>query len=93
MMQRESLKDYYFKLLLTKAKGDHYAQVSGIKIIEKKTDRLLQHIKLECRLLGMGNVSIGDFNFDGVEEFSVFEAGYAGPNTSSKYFLYDPVMN
>ena len=90
IMQRESLKDYYFKLLITKTKGDHYPHVSGVKILEKKTDRLLQHIKLECQLLGMNNISVGDFNFDGVADFSVYELGAAGPNTSSKYFLYDP---
>jgi hypothetical protein len=31
-----------------------------------------------------------DFNFDGITDFSIFESSYAGPNTSSLYFLYNP---
>lgn len=30
---------------------------------------------------------MGDYNFDGIEDFSVFEGSYAGPNTSSIYIL------
>lgn len=30
---------------------------------------------------------MGDYNFDGLVDFSVFESSYAGPNTSSIYIL------
>jgi len=90
LIQSVALKDKYFKLIISKEKESFYARVAGIKIFEKKTDKLIQQINLECQILGLDNVSVGDYNFDGISEFSVFEQSYAGPNTSSLYFLYNP---
>ncbi|TDP03354.1 XAC2610-related protein [Flavobacterium sp. 245] len=90
ILQPESFKDKYFKLIVSKEKGNFYAKVSGIKILEKKTDKLIQKIAVECQLWGVNNISIDDYNFDGIPDFSVFESSYAGPNTSSLYFLYNP---
>jgi hypothetical protein len=90
ILQPVSLRDSYFKLVISKEKGSSYAAVSGIKILEKKTDKLIQKIEMECELRGLMNASVGDYNFDGIGDFSVFESSYAGPNTSSLYFLYDP---
>jgi len=88
LMQAESTQTHYFKLLITKSQGE--IRVTGVKVLEKKTDRLIQQINLDCQLMGLDNVSIGDFNFDGLEDFSVFESSYAGPNTSSIYILRLP---
>lgn len=93
IIQPVSLKDKYFKLMISKAKGDFYANVTGVKIFEKKTDKLIQQIDLECQLWGLSNISVGDYNFDNIDDFSVFEQSYAGPNTSSLYFLYNPKTN
>ncbi|KAF2507106.1 hypothetical protein EYY60_21605 [Flavobacterium zhairuonense] len=90
ILQPESFKDKYFKLIVSKEKGSFYANVSGVKIIEKKTDKLIQKIDLDCQLWGLNNIGIDDYNFDGIPDFSVFESSYAGPNTSSLYFLYNP---
>ena len=90
ILQPVSLKNYYFKLLISKTKEDFEARVTGIKILQKKTDSLIQEIEMDCQFWGLSNVSVGDYNFDGIEDFSVFESSYAGPNTSSLYFLYDP---
>lgn len=90
ILQPVSFKDKYFKLVITKDKENFYSQVSAIKIIEKKTDKVIQKINVECQLWGLYNINIGDYNFDGFEEFSVFESSYAGPNTSRIYFLYNP---
>lgn len=89
ILQPVSLDNKYFKLIVSKKKGEFYATVTGVKIIEKKTDKLLQKLNVDCQLRGLDNISIGDFNFDGILDFSVFETSYAGPNTSSLYFLYD----
>mgnify|MGYP006915287135 FL=1 len=62
-----------------------------MKIFEKKTDRLIQQIHMDCQLVGLDNISTDDYNFDGLPDFAVFESSYAGPNTSSLYFLYNPV--
>jgi hypothetical protein len=88
IIQAVSTPMHYFKLLITKSQGE--ARVTGVKVLEKKTDRLIQQIPLDCQLMGLDNVSIGDFNFDGLEDFSVFESSYAGPNTSSIYILRLP---
>ena len=84
LLQPNSLKDKYFKLIVDKEKD-----VTGLKIFEKKTDKLIQQINLECQLWGLDNISIDDYNFDGLNDFSVFEQSYSGPNTSSLYFLFD----
>ncbi len=91
LLQAASLKDHYFKLLLSKNKDAFSARITGVKIMQKKTDKLIQQIELDCQLMGVNSISTGDFNFDGIQEFAVFEASYAGPNTSSLYFLYDPI--
>lgn len=83
-IQGDALPDRYFKVAV---KGD---RATAVKIFEKKTDRLLQTIDVDTQQRGADSVSVGDFNFDGVQDFSLFESSYAGPNTSSLYFLYDP---
>lgn len=91
IIQSVSLKKEYFKLIVSKTSDNFYPLVSGIKIFNKVTDSLIQLIKLECDLSGLDNLEIDDYNFDGIKDFSVFESHYAGPNTSRKYFLYNPV--
>lgn len=93
LLQQSSLKNSYFRLILNKTKEDFYASVTGIKIFEKKTDKLLQYFEVDCQLWGINNISTGDYNFDGFLDFSIFEQSYAGPNTSSVYFLYLPKQN
>jgi hypothetical protein len=60
-----------------------------MKIYEKKTDVLIQRIDIDNVYRGIYSVSIGDYNFDGLDDFSIFETSYAGPNTSSNYYLFD----
>lgn len=83
IIQPVSLRNHYFKLVVSKEKNSFSARVTGLTILEKKTDKLLQEFDVSCRLLGLDNISIDDYNFDGVDDFSVFEQSYAGPNTSS----------
>ena len=90
LLQANSLKNTYFKVLITKERGQPYPAVSGVKLLEKKTDRLVQQLPLACQLIGLLNVSVGDYNFDGLPDFAVFEGSASGPNTTSLYFLYDP---
>ncbi|WEK20941.1 MAG: FG-GAP repeat protein [Candidatus Pedobacter colombiensis] len=90
VLQAVSLKDQYFKTVLSKPKGEHYASVNQVKIIDKKTNVVKQEFKVDCQEMGMSSISLGDFNFDGFTDFAVFETSYAGPNTSSLYYLYNP---
>lgn len=90
LLQCASTKDKYFKIVISKTKEDFFGKVTGVKIFKKKTDKLLQELKMDCQLWGIDNINVDDYNFDGSEDFSVFESSYAGPNTSSLYFLFDP---
>lgn len=90
IIQDVSLNDYYFKLVISKTKESYYPTVSGVKILQKKTDSLIQFIETDCELMGLDNTEIDDYNFDGFADFSIFESHYAGPNTSRVYFLYNP---
>lgn len=83
-IQSESLPDRYFKVAVS---GD---RAVAVKVFAKKTDQLLQTIEVDCQQRGPESISTDDFNFDGIQDFSIFESSYAGPNTSSLYYLYDP---
>ena len=90
LLQCASMKDKYFKIVISKSKDDFFGKVTGVKIFEKKTDKLLQELKMDCQLWSIENIDVDDYNFDGLEDFSVFESSYSGPNTSKLYFLFDP---
>lgn len=83
-IQSQALSDRYFKVVV---KGD---RAVAVKVFEKKSDRLLQKIDVDCQQRGADGISVDDYNFDGVKDFSIFESSYAGANTSSLYYLYDP---
>lgn len=89
ILQSAILPNKYFKVVVSKAKDSYYPRVTGVKIFERGTDKLLQKFDVDCRLSGFESIEIGDFNFDGVADFSVFEDNYAGANTSALYFLSD----
>jgi hypothetical protein len=89
VLQAESTNNYYFKILLLNKNENNYSAVRSMKIYEKKTDVLIQRIDIDNVYRGIYSVSIGDYNFDGLDDFSIFETSYAGPNTSSNYYLFD----
>lgn len=89
LLQVAALKDSYFKLVLAGQPGEA-SRVVAVKILAKKTNRLVQQLAVDCQSQGIYSVAVGDYNFDGLPDFSIFESSYAGPNTSSLYFLYDP---
>lgn len=84
IIQSDSLPGRYFKVVVLNDRA------IAVKIFEKKTDSLLQKIDLDCQQRGAESISVGDYNFDGIPDFSIFESSYAGPNTSSLYYLFDP---
>jgi hypothetical protein len=90
LLQVAALKDSYFKLVLAGQPGEA-SRVVAVKLVAKKTNKLVQQLVVDCQLLqGIHSVEVGDYNFDGLPDFSIFESSYAGPNTSSLYYLYDP---
>lgn len=91
LLQDTSFTNTYFKLVLTKKRDEDEASVMGVRLYDKKTQRLVQYMAFASNRAAIYNVEIGDFNFDGHLDFSVFEHSYAGPNTSSIYYLFDPL--
>jgi hypothetical protein len=90
LLQASALKGSYFKLVLDGQPGGDYDRVVAVKQLAKKTNQLVQQLAVDCQSHGIHSLEVGDYNFDGLPDFSVFESSYAGPNTSSLYFLYDP---
>lgn len=90
LLQTAALKDSYFKLVLDGQSAGAIGQVVAVKVLAKKTNQLVQQLTVDCQSRGIRSVEVGDYNFDGLPDFSIFESSYAGPNTSSLYFLYDP---
>jgi len=90
LRQAASLPGVYFQETLAKSEEANGLGVRRVRLFEKKTDRLVQAFDVDCQLWGLHSVSVGDYNFDGHPDFAVFEHSYAGPNTSSLYFLYNP---
>ena len=84
IIQTTSINDKYFRVVTD------YQSTNEIRIYQKKTDKLLQNFAVECRFSGANSIEVDDFNFDELPDFSIFETSYAGPNTSSLYFLYNP---
>ncbi len=91
LMQAHSLKKYYFKVVLSNPNKSYYPSVTKVNIYSKKSNKLFQSFNVAAQPMDFISIELGDFNFDGYQDFSLFEASYAGPNTSSLYFLYNPV--
>jgi hypothetical protein len=86
LMQACSTEDNYFRLLLSK-EPEEMAEIVGVRVYQKKTDKLIQEIQLSGRLNGLNTVLINDFNFDGLPDFSVLSEHFSGANTASTYLL------
>jgi hypothetical protein len=89
ILQDAEMDSAYFRILVSRTPGNGPA-VTGVRILRKGDDRLIQELVAEGSYIGLGSIRTGDYNFDGIEDFSLFGESYAGPNTSSDYYLYDP---
>ncbi len=87
----DTLEHYVVQLVTSKEKSDYWTQWKCLQIFERSTGCFVQTIDLtENEHNGYDNITPGDFNFDGHEEFSLFEASYNLGNSSERYFLFDP---
>ncbi|HEX8545353.1 MAG TPA: hypothetical protein VF691_00250 [Cytophagaceae bacterium] len=84
-LQSTSAKDVYFKIAYKKPQQGKLARASKIKVLEKVTDKILHEFQIDCKLLRMSNISVEDYNFDGLEDFSCFKE-----EDQNIYFLRDP---
>ncbi len=91
LLQEASLPNIYFKTVLAGNADDYSGYVTAVRLVEKRTNRLVQEVVAGGQSHGLSSVQVGDYNFDGHPDFEVFESSYAGPNTSSVYFLYNPL--
>lgn len=90
ILQDATLGDWYFMLGVAKEEGRSLIRTREVKIYEQKSDSLIQAVDVDGELIGLNSVRVKDYNFDGHEDFSVFEKSYAGPNVTRVYFLYNP---
>lgn len=87
ILQFDSTKQFYFR-------GVEDNEEYNLLIIDKKSNQIFQKMKLEeCGFDSIYDISVGDYNFDGYEDFSSCMQSYAGPNTSKTYFLFDAKKN
>ncbi|MFN3195764.1 MAG: XAC2610-related protein [Chlorobiota bacterium] len=91
-IQRETTDNHYFKLLLTKEERKSI-EVVGVRIYEKRTDKLVQEMEFYGDFFSLNNLYVNDFNFDGILDFSILQDIYGSGNTWSIYFLYDTIIN
>jgi hypothetical protein len=89
LLQPASTADHYFKVVAARTADDRKARTIAVEVRRKREDSLVQRLEVDTEFRGLHGIGTGDFNFDGIEDFSLFEAGYAGPNTTSLYFLRD----
>lgn len=88
-----STKNEYFWVKINKDEEGYWSRafVEEIMIYDKKTRKLLQKIDIKDEefnnFIGIKSLDIGDYNFDGVIDFSIFGSFFVGPNTISNYFL------
>lgn len=89
LLQPASTADHWFKVVVART-DDRWPRVVAVEVWRKREDTLVQRLEVDTDFRGLHGIGVGDFNFDGAEDFSLFEASYAGPNTTSLYFLRDP---
>ncbi|MDR0664769.1 MAG: hypothetical protein LBF86_04520 [Helicobacteraceae bacterium] len=73
----------------------------SILVFQKPSNKIIQEIRrqtsgLDYTLNGEANVcegdclAVGDYNFDGIEDFSLYVTTYSSAGEERNYFLYDP---
>jgi hypothetical protein len=87
--QQASTAEHWFTVSIASPDAKAWPRVVALNAYRKRTDERVQRIGLDTQYRGIDSVDTGDFDFDGILDVSVFEHAYAGPNTSSLYFLWD----
>lgn len=82
-LQSAAFKNSYMRKICTEDEN------KTVRIYDKKTNHL-QHTIQTSGQCHDDEADVNDYNFDGFEDFSVFENSFAGPNTTRAYYLYDP---
>jgi hypothetical protein len=90
ILQGASTPEHYFKVSFLPDDRDRRPYAAAVSVYRKRTDQWLQTFEVEAQPRGFQGVEVGDFNFDGVPDFSLFQHSHAGPNTSTLYFLKKP---
>ncbi|OCG41336.1 hypothetical protein [Gilliamella sp. Bif1-4] len=93
-LQESSTKDFYFKVVVSKKKGEK-AEIVGIKIYSKHDGRLIQTITgiQGCKFNSYVSIKAHkdfDFNFNGDNnDFYLTKNRNYGPNRIADYYAYD----
>lgn len=92
-LQQSSTKDFYFKVVVSKEKGEK-AEIVGIKIYSKQDGHLIQTITgiQGCKFNSYVSIAVTgtDYNFDGDNnDFYLTKNRHYGPNQIADYYVYD----
>ena len=83
------LENYILQLVTSREKSDYDNQWLCVQVLDKENRYLVQEIELGH--VGRGDsFEIDDYNFDGYNDFSLFEGCGVLDNFYSSYFLFDP---
>jgi hypothetical protein len=83
------LENYILQLVTSREKSDYENQWLCVQVLDKSARQLVQEIELGYGGRG-DSFNIGDYNFDGYEDFSLLEGCGTLDNFYSSYFLFDP---
>lgn len=84
--------NYVVQLITSQEKGDYFSEGRYVQVLDKTNRRLVQE---EIDLKGYGSVwddqlYVDDYNFDGYDDFSLFQGSGTLDNIYFGYFLYNP---
>lgn len=74
ILQKKSTKYEFFKLEIQKNEDNNNPIVTSINVYSKKTGKLIKKIPCICPYKETNSIEIGDFNFDGIEDFSIYKS-------------------
>lgn len=86
LLQVAHTAKFYFKVMQNE-------ESTTLNIFDSKTNQLFQTFKDWCGNPNIYSITVDDYNFDGSDDFSGCVQSYAGPNTSSTYYLFDKKKN
>ena len=87
LLQSASTKEDYFKILITNYGNG--AKVFGVKVYSKRKNEMKQEILFDddIDLRMFGNVSVDDYNNDGIEDFAILVPDNNGNNPTGTCYI------
>ena len=85
----KELTDYIIQLVSSRDPADNSNLWVCVQVLDKTTRQLVQELDLQGGYGAGDSFNIGDYNFDGYEDFSLWGYYCSSNNSYSDYFLFD----